>query len=119
MMVGFMVGLMANKLFLVVLVLALFDIFLGTARAFVNKEVSSSINRCGITNHIVTIATIMVMCWVFTMLDYGEFSTAFILFYIGSYAISIIESLGKMGVRFPRKIEQVFADLQEEDEDRG
>lgn len=108
-------GLMANKLFLVVVVLALFDIFLGTARAFVNKEVSSCINRAGITNHIVTVVTIIVMCWVFNMLDYGEFSTAFILFYIGSYAISIIESLGLMGVRFPKKVEQVFADLQSEE----
>ena len=111
--------LMANNLFLVVLVLTLFDIFLGTTRAFVNKEVSSSINRVGITNHIVTLVTIIVMCWVFNMLEYREFSTAFILFYIGSYAISVIESLGKMGVRFPKKVEQVFSDLQEEEGQGG
>lgn len=110
-----MEGLIANKLFLVVVVLALFDIFLGTARAFVNKEISSCINKAGITNHIVTVVTIVVMYWTFDMLGYGEFSTAFILFYVGSYAISIIENLGLMGVRFPKKIEQVFADLQSEE----
>ena len=110
---------MANNLFLVVLVLSLFDIFLGTTRAFINKEVSSNINKAGITNHIVTIITIIVMYWVFFMLNYDEFSTGFILFYIGSYSISIIENLGRMGIRFPKKLEQVFMDLQTEEDTGG
>lgn len=112
-------SLMVNNLFLVVLVLSLFDIFIGTARAFINEEVSSNINKAGITNHIVTIITIIVMYWVFNMLNYGEFSTGFILFYIGSYTISIIENLGRMGIRFPKKLEQVFMDLQTEEDTGG
>lgn len=107
--------LMTNNLFLVVVVLSLFDIFLGTTRAFLNKEVSSNINKTGITNHIITILTIIVMYWVLTLLDYGEFCTGFILFYIGSYAISIVENLGRMGIRFPKKLEDIFIDLQKED----
>lgn len=107
---------MTNNLFLVVVVLSLFDIFLGTTRAFINKEVSSNINKKGITNHIITILTIIVMYWVLTLLDYGEFCTGFILFYIGSYLISIVENLGRMGIRFPKKLEDVFTDLQREEE---
>lgn len=108
-------GLMTNNLFLVVVVLSLFDIFLGTTRAFLNKEVSSNINKTGITNHIITILTIVIMYWVFNLLNYGEFCTGFILFYIGSYAISIVENLGRMGIRFPKKLEDIFIDLQDED----
>lgn len=108
-------GLMINNLFLVVVVLSIFDIFLGTTRAFINKEVSSNINKTGITNHIITILTIVVMYWVLNLLNYGEFCTGFILFYIGSYAISIVENLGRMGIRFPKKLEDIFIDLQKED----
>lgn len=111
--------LMGDKLFSVVLVLSVFDIFLGTTRAFVNKEVSSNINKVGITNHIVTIMTIVVMCWVFNMLDYSEFTTGFTLFYIGSYVISIIENLGRMGIKFPKKLEQIFIDLKNEEDVGG
>ena len=107
---------MINNLFLVVVTLSIFDIFLGTTRAFVNKELSSNINKAGITNHIVTILTIVVMHWVLNLLNYGEFCTGFILFYIGSYTISIVENLGRMGIRFPKKVEDIFLDLQREDE---
>lgn len=107
---------MFSNLFLVVVTLSLFDIFLGTTRAFINKEVSSNINKKGITNHIVTIITIVVMHWVLNLLNYGEFCTGFILFYIGSYAISIVENLGRMGIRFPKKMENIFLDLQREEE---
>lgn len=109
-------GLMVNNLFLVVVVLSIFDIFLGTTRAFINKEVSSNINKTGITNHIITILTIVVMYWVLNLLNYGEFCTGFILFYVGSYAISIVENLGRMGIRFPKKLEDIFIDLQREEE---
>ena len=111
-------GLITNNLFLVVVVLSLFDIFLGTTRAFLNKEVSSNINKTGITNHIITILTIVVMYWVLNLLNYGEFCTGFILFYIGSYAISIVENLGRMGIRFPKKLEDIFIDLQKEDREK-
>ena len=109
-------GLMSNNLFLVVVALSLFDVFIGTTRAFINNEVSSNINKRGVTNHIMTILTIVVMYWVLNVLDYGEFCTGFILFYVGSYAISIVENLGKMGIRFPKKVADIFIDLQREDE---
>ena len=108
--------LMTNNLFLVVLVLSIFDIFLGTTRAFLNNEVSSNINKRGVTNHIMTILTIVVMYWVLNVLNYGEFCIGFILFYVGSYTISIVENLGKMGIRFPKKVADIFIDLQREDE---
>ena len=108
--------LMTNNLFLVVLVLSIFDIFLGTTRAFLNNEVSSNINKRGVTNHIMTILTIVVMYWVLNVLNYGEFCIGFILFYAGSYVISIVENLGKMGIRFPKKVADIFIDLQREDE---
>ena len=107
-------SLISSDLFITVVSLSLFDIFLGTMRAFVNGEVSSNISKKGITNHIVTILTIVVMNWVLVNLGYSEFCKVFIMFYIGSYLISIVENLNKLGVPFPEKFVNLFSTLKDE-----
>jgi len=106
-------SLINSNLFITVISLSLFDIFLGTTRAFVNGEVSSNINKKGITNHIVTILTIIVMYFVLFSLGYSEFCKAFIMFYIGSYLISIVENLNELGVPFPEKFINLFHTLKD------
>lgn len=110
---GICFSLIRSNLFITVVSLSLFDIFLGTMRAFVNGEVSSNISKKGITNHIVTILTIVVMYLVLVNLGYSEFCNAFIMFYIGSYLISIVENLNKLGVPFPEKFVNLFSTLKE------
>lgn len=105
-------ALLNDKFFNVVIVLCVFDIICGTIRAGIDKEIHSTINRKGITNHIVTMITIIIMNWVLAVIGYAEFSKIFISFYIASYAISIIENTGHMGVKYPKFIKNIFTELQ-------
>ena len=112
--------LLNDRFFHVVIVLCVFDIICGTIRAGIDKEIHSTINRKGITSHIVTMITIIVMNWVLTVIGYSEFSKIFISFYIASYAISIIENTGNMGVKYPKFIKNIFIELQgASDENKG
>ena len=105
-------NLLNDRLFHIVIVLCVFDIIIGTIRAGIDKEIHSTINRRGITSHIVTMITIIIMNWVLAVIGYAEFSKIFISFYIASYAISIIENTGKMGVKYPQFIKNIFIELQ-------
>ena len=105
-------ALLADKFFHIVIVLCVFDIICGTIRAGIDKEIYSTINRRGITSHIITMITIVIMNWVLAVIGYAEFSKIFISFYIASYAISIIENTGNMGVKYPKFIKDIFTELQ-------
>lgn len=105
--------LMSDKFFHVVLVLCVFDIVLGTTRAIMDKEYHSAINRVGITNHVITMLTVVVMNWVLAVIGYKEFTKMFITFYIANYTLSIIETTGKMGVQYPKFLKAIFTELQE------
>ena len=111
---------MNDRYFHIVIILCVFDILMGTIRAGIDKELHSTVSRKGITSHIVTLITIIVMNWVLAVIGYEEFSKVFILFYIASYAISIIENTGRMGVKYPQFIKNLFTELQgASDENKG
>ena len=105
-------ALLNDRYFHIVIVLCVFDIIIGTIRAGIDKEIHSTINRKGITTHIITMLTIIIMNWVLAIIGYSEFSKIFISFYIASYAISIIENTGNMGVKYPKFIKNIFTELQ-------
>ena len=112
--------LLNDRYFHIVIVLCVFDIICGTIRAGIDKEIHSTINRRGITSHIITMITIIIMNWVLAVIGYSEFSKIFISFYIASYAISIIENTGNMGVKYPKFIKNIFIELQgASDENKG
>lgn len=110
--ISFGKSLLNDRFFHVVIVLCVFDIIIGTVRAGIDKEIHSTISRKGITSHIVTMITIIVMNWVLAVIGYNEFSKIFITFYIASYSISIIENTGRMGVKYPQFIQNIFTELQ-------
>ena len=113
-------ALLNDRYFHIVIVLCVFDIIIGTIRAGIDKEIHSTINRKGITTHIITMLTIIIMNWVLAIIGYSEFSKIFISFYIASYAISIIENTGNMGVKYPKFIKNIFIELQgASDENKG
>lgn len=112
--------LLNDRYFHIVIVLCVFDIICGTIRAVIDKEIHSTINRRGITSHIITMITIIIMNWVLAVIGYSEFSKIFISFYIASYAISIIENTGNMGVKYPKFIKDIFIELRgASDENKG
>lgn len=106
-------ALLQDNLFHVVIILCAVDIVVGTIRAILDKEIQSSVSKKGITNHVLTILVIILMNRVLSVIGYKDFTKIFIAFYIASYAISIIESTGKMGVKYPKFIKNIFTELQE------
>ena len=91
-----------------------FDIVTGTLKAFKTNTVYSKISKSGITKHITILLFCLFFSWVFNVFHVGEYTKVLILFYIVSYALSIFENLGEMGLPFPQWLEEKFKVLQDE-----
>lgn len=102
-----------NNLFTTFLIVVCFDIILGTLKAFNMDTVNSHINKTGITKHIAIILFVMFMMYLFEPLNIQEFSNTFILFYIASYLLSIIENITLLGLPVPSWIQKYFTTLKE------
>lgn len=91
-----------------------FDIVTGTLKAFKNKTVNSGISTSGVTKHISIILFCIFFSWVLKIFNMSEFSKVLVMFYIGSYGLSIFENLGKMGIPLPQWLTDKFKVLQDE-----
>lgn len=102
-----------NNLFTTFLIVVCFDIILGTLKAFNMDTVNSHINKTGITKHITIILFVMFMIYLFEPLEIEEFSNIFIMFYIASYLLSVIENVTLLGAPVPTWVKKHFSTLKE------
>lgn len=90
------------------------DVLTGIAKAFVTKTLNSTINRKGLTQHII----IWVMCitvYPYVLyLGFNEAGTVFLLFFILNYCLSLIENLSALGVPFPIGVKKRLEKLRDE-----
>ena len=98
----------------ILLTFVVFDVITGTLKAFRNHTVYSKISKNGITNHITIILFCLFFSWVLNVFHAGEYSKVLVLFYIVSYALSIFENLGEMGLPLPEWLTKRFETLKEE-----
>ena len=103
-----------NQYLYVLLFFIIFDILTGTLKAFSTNTVYSKINKHGITNHITIFLFCFFFSWMFSIFDVNEYSNILIMFYIGSYGLSIIENVGQMGLPLPKWLVDKFTELQDE-----
>ena len=103
-----------NQYLYVLLFFIIFDILTGTLKAFSTNTVYSKINKRGITNHITIFLFCFFFSWMFSIFDVNEYSNILIMFYIGSYGLSIIENVGQMGLPLPKWLVDKFIELQDE-----
>ena len=103
-----------NQYLYVLLLFIIFDIITGTLKAFSTNTVYSKINKHGITNHITIFLFCFFFSWMFSIFDVNEYSNILIMFYIGSYGLSIIENVGQMGLPLPKWLVDKFIELQDE-----
>ena len=103
-----------NQYLYVLLFFIIFDILTGTLKAFSTNTVYSKINKHGITNHITIFLFCFFFSWIFSIFDVNEYSNILIMFYIGSYGLSIIENVGQMGLPLPKWLVDKFTELQDE-----
>lgn len=97
-----------NAVFWLLLTLIILDFLTGTVKAFITKDVSSSVGLNGLLKH-TTILSIVAFMGVVTILSgYTEVMYLFILFYVFEYSISIMENLVRIGVPFPEKFAKLL-----------
>ena len=92
----------------------LLDILTGVAKAFVTKSLNSTINRRGLIEHIVVCVMCITVYPYLLYLGFNEIATAFLLFFILSYCLSLIENLSSLGVPFPTGIKKRLEKLRDE-----
>lgn len=90
------------------------DYITGMLRAYINKEVSSSVGLIGIARKSIIFIVLIVAVTLDRLLSPGDwvFRTLVCYFYIANESISIIENCSAMGLPIPEQLKDVLAQLQ-------
>ncbi|WP_300383407.1 phage holin family protein [Clostridium sp.] len=103
---------------LALIVLVIFialDYGTGLLRAYVNKEVSSSIGLKGIARKAVIFVVLIVAVLLDRLINSGNwiFRTLICYFYICNEGISLLENCTGLGLPVPQKLQEALAQLKE------
>ena len=90
------------------------DYILGVLRAFVNKEISSSIGARGIAKKAVIFVVLIVAVLLDRLSNTGTwvFRTLVAYFYICNEAISLLENCSAIGVPIPEQLREALIQLK-------
>lgn len=91
------------------------DYVTGLLRAYVNKEVSSSVGLKGIARKAVIFVVLIVAVLLDRLLNTGNwvFRTLICYFYIANESISLLENCAGLGLPIPEKLKEALAQLKE------
>lgn len=91
------------------------DYLTGVIKAFVNKEVSSSIGLVGITRKSLILLVLIVAVLLDRLINSGTwlFRTIVCYFYIANEGISLLENTIAMGLPVPEQIKDALIQLKE------
>lgn len=91
------------------------DYVTGLLRAYVNKEVSSSVGLKGIARKAVIFVVLIVAVLLDRLLNTGNwvFRTLICYFYIANESISLLENCAGLGLPIPDKLKEALAQLKE------
>lgn len=90
------------------------DYITGVMRAYINKEVSSSVGLIGIARKSVIFIVLIVAVTLDRLLSPGDwvFRTLTCYFYIANESISLLENCSAMGLPIPEPIKNALSQLQ-------
>ena len=91
------------------------DYITGVLRAYVNKEVSSSVGLKGIARKAVIFVVLIVAVLLDRLLNTGNwvFRTLICYFYIANESISLLENCAGLGLPIPDKLKEALSQLKE------
>lgn len=91
------------------------DYITGVLRAYVNKEVSSSVGLKGIARKAVIFVVLIVAVLLDRLLNTGNwvFRTLICYFYIANESISLLENCSALGLPIPEQLKDALAQLKE------
>lgn len=98
--------------FIGLIVLIILDFILGTFRSLVAKDLNSSVGLKGLIKHSSVFIIVVVVSEICYVTGYSEMATAFTLFYIWEYAISIVENLAILNIPLPDWVLVRLTDLE-------
>lgn len=112
--------LFGNVKFLDLLILLMvFDIVTGIAKAIKNKSVRSRVSLYGFAQKIGIFVVIVVANMIDIVLDLkGMVASATVLFYIANECLSVVENLAASGVKIPPVIREKLLGFAKSDDDR-
>lgn len=112
-----MIGLMGGldvALRCLALIMAL-DYVTGVLSAIYNKELSSKIGLKGMAKKLAYFVAIMLACALDELLGNSNILRMLVIYFlIANDGISILENLGEMNIKLPKKIKEVLKQLKEE-----
>lgn len=98
--------------FIGLVVLIVLDFILGTFRSLLAKDLNSSVGLKGLIKHSSVFIIVVMVNEICYVTGYPEMATAFTLFYIWEYAISIVENLAILNIPLPEWVLVRLTDLE-------
>lgn len=98
--------------FIGLVVLIVLDFILGTFRSLLAKDLNSSVGLKGLIKHSSVFIIVVIVNEICYVTGYPEMATAFTLFYIWEYAISIVENLAILNIPLPEWVLVRLTDLE-------
>lgn len=98
--------------FIGLIVLIILDFILGTFRSLIAKDLNSSVGLKGLIKHSSVFIIVVIVNEICYVSGYPEMATAFTLFYIWEYAISIVENLAILNIPLPEWVLVRLTDLE-------
>lgn len=83
------------------LIFVVMDIATGLTKAVLGKQANSTKGLLGVVKHMLVVMLVLSVYPYMRILNFDSFATAFVIFYVATYAISIIENLHMLGIPFP------------------
>ena len=87
------------------------DFVTGYSKSFIGNVANSTKGLQGLIKHLLVVVLVLNVCPLLAVLGFRPIATSFILFYIATYGISIIENLGQAGVPLPDFVSKYFDKL--------
>ena len=95
--------------------LVIIDYATGVLAAVYKKKLSSSIGYKGIIKKVGIFAIVVVAAIIDKCVGMEIVRNITIVFYISNEGISILENVGKTGVKYPKKLKQILEQLKDGD----
>lgn len=93
-------------------ILIFLDIVSGLVKGFVNKKANSTKGLLGIVKHFLIVLLVYTFYPYLVLLGAKAIATAFVLFFIGAYGISVVENYGQLGLPMPSFLKNYFEKLK-------
>lgn len=101
----------------ILLIMMILDYISGILSAIYNKKLNSKVGFKGITQKFSYLVIVVLSLLIDKVInDNGTISSLILYFLIGNDGISILENIGKTGVKLPKKLKEVFEQLKKEED---